>query len=116
MQNDTSEAMTVFPHLLCAMTRAGITRNELAVILGISRSTLQRRLRGSIEFRWNELLRLHAVFPDVAVSYLLERPKPSSHNTDKEVKTCQNTIAANTADAKSSVMATCAVNARKSSD
>ena len=82
MQNDTSEAMTVFPHLLCAMTRAGITRNELAVILGISRSTLQRRLRGSIEFRWNELVRLHALFPDTPVSILLERKQPNMHIGD----------------------------------
>ena len=63
----------MFPNLTAAVSRKGLTRRELAEALGISLSTLGRRLRGSIDFRWNELHILHALFPDVPVSVLLER-------------------------------------------
>ena len=68
----------MFPNLTAAVTRKGLTRRELAYALGISVSTLGRRLRGSIEFRWNELHRLHSLFPDVPMSVLLERSIHSS--------------------------------------
>ncbi len=70
MQNDTSP---MFPNLTAAVSRKGLTRKELASALGMSLSTLGRRLRGSIEFRWNELHRLHDLFPDVPMSVLLKR-------------------------------------------
>ena len=70
MQNDT---FTLFPNLAAAMSDRGITQKQLAGTLGISRSSLGRRLRGNIEFRWNELLRLHSIFPDMPVSILLKK-------------------------------------------
>ena len=70
MQHDTA---LMFPNLTSALSKKGLTRRELADALGISLSTLGRRLRGSIEFRWNELHRLHDLFPDVPMSVLLER-------------------------------------------
>ncbi len=70
MKNDT---FLLFPNIGSAMYRAGVSRKELALRLGISRSTLDRRLRGCSDFRWNELYLLHAVFPDLPVSFLLER-------------------------------------------
>ena len=79
MQNDT---LPLFLNLKAAVTEMGITRKELAGALGISVSSLGRRLRGSIEFRWNELVRLHALFPDTPVSILLERKQPNMHIGD----------------------------------
>ena len=70
MQNDT---FPVFPNLTSAITDSGLTRKELAQALGISVSSLGRRLRGSIEFRLREMLILHAVFPEIPVSVLLQR-------------------------------------------
>ena len=58
---------------------------ELARALVMSVSTLGRRLRGSIEFRWNELIRLRSLFPDTPVSVLLKREKREDrHTTDRE--------------------------------
>ena len=70
MQFDT---FSVYPNLAEAISGKGITRKELAAALGMSLSTLGRRLRGSVEFRWNELYRLHELFPDVPMSFLLQR-------------------------------------------
>ncbi len=73
MQNDT---LRIFPNLLRAMSASGLSKPELAARLGISRRTLDRRLNGSIEFRWNELRELHRIFPDISMHDLLNRTQP----------------------------------------
>ncbi len=70
MQNDT---FPLFPNLISAISESGLTRRELAQTLGMSVSSLGRRLRGSVEFRWKELLLLRTVFPDIPMSVLLKR-------------------------------------------
>ena len=70
MPNDT---LPMFPHLAAAMSEQGLTRKMLAASLGISVSSLGRRLQGRIDFRWNELFILHSLFPDMPVSLLLQR-------------------------------------------
>lgn len=70
MQNDTSVS---FPNILRAMSSAGLNKKELAFRLGVSMSTLYRRLNGVTQFRWNELQSLHTLFPDIPVSLLIER-------------------------------------------
>lgn len=82
MQNDT---FPLFPNLTAAISESGLTRRKLAQALGISVSSLGRRMRGSIEFRWRELILLHAVFPDIPVSILLKRSGISGGHKNEEV-------------------------------
>lgn len=86
MQNDT---FPLFPNLASAILDSGLTRRELAQALEMSVSSLGRRLRGKVEFRWRELLILHSVFPDIPVSILLKRSKQSDVQTDEEELSCQ---------------------------
>lgn len=111
MQNDTSP---LFPNLTAAISRKGLSRRELADALGISLSTLGRRLRGNIEFRWNELYRLHDLFPDMPLRILLER-STRPYQSNKEVhSSCQREITANTADAEQPTTAAYATPAQTS--
>ena len=86
MQNDT---FPVFPNLTAAISDSGLTRRELAQVLGMSVSSLGRRLRGSMEFRLRELLVLHALFSEIPMSVLLKRSQPTDHQSDKEELSCQ---------------------------
>ncbi len=112
MQNDTSRK---FPNLLGEMLKAGMDKKDLAEHLGISRRTLDRRLNGSIEFRWKELQILHSLFSSVPMRVLLERSKQPSTQIGREEFLCQKTDTANTADAKRQTRKTCAIHASKSS-
>lgn len=44
----------LYPNLEAELTRSGITKNELANVLGITRMSLYSRLVGEIEFTLNE--------------------------------------------------------------
>lgn len=79
----------MFPNLTAAISDSGLTRRELAQVLGMSVSSLGRRLRGSMEFRLRELLVLHALFSEIPMSVLLKRSQPTDHQSDEEELSCQ---------------------------
>lgn len=54
-----------FPILEAEMVKHGIGEETLARHLGITERALRNKISGKTDFWWNEVLRIHNIFPDV---------------------------------------------------
>ncbi|UZW13234.1 helix-turn-helix transcriptional regulator [Clostridium pasteurianum] len=70
----------MFNNLLAEMARNKITKQELAVYLGVSEKTIRNYINGSTKISWLDTLRIkNNYFPSLSLEYLFE--------SDAEAKT-----------------------------
>lgn len=55
------------------MENAGITVRALATALGITEGTVQNKLSGDADWKWEEVLFIKDMFPQYRVEWLFER-------------------------------------------
>ncbi|MBR3629709.1 MAG: hypothetical protein IKN55_04465 [Oscillospiraceae bacterium] len=65
-----------FPILEAEMAKHGISEEAISKHIGITERAFHNKISGKTDFWWNEVLAIHAVFPDV------EPEKLFSHSAD----------------------------------
>ena len=54
-----------FPILEAEMAKHGISEEAISKHIGITERAFHNKLSGKTDFWWNEVLAIHAIFPDV---------------------------------------------------
>ena len=60
----------VYPNLMLAMARKGITQDEIAEVLDITQSAFSKKLHGGVRFSVQEAILIQELFPDSSIQEL----------------------------------------------
>lgn len=64
----------MYKNLLAEMARAGVTRAQVAKVIGKSYNHVREKINGKYEFEYGEALKIQEeLFPDVDLKYLFDR-------------------------------------------
>lgn len=64
----------MYKNLLAEMARAGVTRAQVAEVIGKSYNHVREKINGKYEFEYGEALKIQeTLFPDVDLKYLFDR-------------------------------------------
>lgn len=63
----------MFPNLKAEMARKNLTPPVVAQMIGISTSSMTKRMNGSYEFKLKEIDEIMKLFPGCSVEYLFKR-------------------------------------------